>query len=275
MYKHHLYIIENHTNMHVGSGDANFDLIDNQIQRDAITGYPTVHSSSLKGALKEYCKYRHDENEAESFMKHIFGDEEQSGKVRFIDAHLLGVPMRSDSKPYYICTSPKAISEFVGSAKQFGISIVDTKELEKFARYAGTDAAIGNGNAMIETTRAQADSHLNFAVLERYIGSPAAIVPDKEFEKLLKDLPVIARNQLDNGESKNLWYEEVLPRKSRLWTIISEPTHLHHNDTKLANHFSRFGEYLTDDEMIQIGANASVGYGLCSFTDGVKEADDA
>jgi len=267
MYKHHFYIIENHTNMHVGSGDANFDLIDNQIQRDAITGYPTIHSSSLKGALKEYCKYRHDESEAKNFMAHIFGDEKQSGKVRFIDAHLLGIPMRSDTKPYYICTSPKAILEFVESAKLFGISIEEIQELEKFGRYTGANAAIGSGTATIETIDAQANSGINFAVLERYIGSPAAIVPDKEFEKLLKDLPVIARNQLDNGESKNLWYEEVLPRKSRLWTIISEPTHLHHNDTKLANHFRRFREYLTDDEMIQIGANASVGYGLCSFTE--------
>ncbi len=267
MYKHHLYIIENHTNMHVGSGDANFDLIDKQIQRDVITGYPTIHSSSLKGALKEYCDYRHDKSEAENFIPHIFGDDNNSGKVRFVDAHLLGVPMRSSTEPYYICTSPKAISEFVESAKLFGIALQDIDKLKAFADYQGNNAAIANGNTTIETITAQANSQLDFATIESYLGAPVAIVPDKLYEKLLKDLPVIARNQLNNGESKNLWYEEVLPRKSRLYTIISDPEHLHRNDQKLTNHFTRFHGYLTDKEMIQLGGNASVGYGLCRFTE--------
>jgi len=49
-----LYIIEALTNIHVGSGDINFDIIDNQVQKDAITGYPVIHSSSFKGALREH-----------------------------------------------------------------------------------------------------------------------------------------------------------------------------------------------------------------------------
>ena len=275
MYSHHLYIIENYTNMHVGSGNANFDIIDNQIQRDAITHYPVIHSSSLKGAIKEYCKYRHDEVDAENFIKHIFGDEEQSGKIRFVDAYFLSIPMRSNTKPYYVCTSPKAISEFIEYAEEFNINIEDIKELKKFAQYSGDDAIIAKNEAIIETVKAKQNSKFNFRVLEKYVGSPAALIPNKKFDEFLKDLPVIARNQLENGESQNLWYEEVLPRKSRLWTIISEPTHLHRENRKLANHFKRFQSYLTDNQMIQIGANASIGYGLCKFIDINGESQNA
>lgn len=40
--------------MHVGSGDASYTLIDNQVQRDVITGFPTINSSSLKGSLRSF-----------------------------------------------------------------------------------------------------------------------------------------------------------------------------------------------------------------------------
>ena len=67
-------------------------------------------------------------------------------------------------------------------------------------------------------------------------------------------------------ESKNLWYEEVLPRKSKLYTLVSEPTYLNNEDSKkLKNAFIRFNEYLTGSDTIHIGANASIGYGVCTF----------
>ena len=50
------YKIECLTNLHVGSGDLNYNIIDNEVERDAVTGYPIVHASGLKGALKEHFK---------------------------------------------------------------------------------------------------------------------------------------------------------------------------------------------------------------------------
>ena len=40
-----LYIIECATNMHVGSGDASFTVVDNQVERDVITNFPTINSA--------------------------------------------------------------------------------------------------------------------------------------------------------------------------------------------------------------------------------------
>lgn len=266
MFKHKLYLIENKTPMHVGSGDTNFDLVDRQIQRDTLTSYPTIHASSLKGALKEYCTFRHDKKESENFLSHVFGDEDNAGKMRFTQAHLLSVPMRSNIEPYYHTISPKALQELLEIVDLFSLSLADQEALKKIASYSGKDILVATKDAIIEDFTAKHSEDFDFKALENLIGSPAAIVPNETFDALLKDLPVIARNQLENGESKNLWYEEVLPRKSKLYTVISAPTYLNNNDaTKLNNAFERFYSYLGDANTIHIGANASIGYGVTTF----------
>jgi CRISPR-associated protein Cmr4 len=266
MYNNRLYIIENITSLHAGSGDANFGIIDNEIQRDAITDYPTIHSSSLKGALKEYCTHKHNPDDGQNFIPYIFGNEENAGKVRFIDAHLLSVPMRSDLNPYYHCVSPQSIGQLLEFADTFGVSLGQKGVLEKLVAYKGKEIVAKEGTPTIEDETAKTDTSLDLSVLEPLIGSPVALVPNELYAKLLKNLPVIARNQLNNGESKNLFYEEVLPRKSKFFTVISEPSYLHSEDTKpLKNAFKRFNDYLSDNDTIHIGANASIGYGVCTF----------
>ena len=268
MYKNKLYLIENKTSLHVGSGDANFGIIDKEIQRDAITKYPTIHSSSLKGAIREYCTHKHNPADGEKFISYIFGDEENSGKVRFIDAHLLSVPMRSDTEPYYHCFSPKSIAQLLDFADTFSVELENREALSKLAKYKGDDILVKEGTPIIEDEQAKADSSFDLSALEALADGSVALVPNGLYEELLKNLPVIARNQLENGESKNLFYEEVLPRKSKLFTVISEPTYLNKDDeTRLENAFDRFGDYLADKDTIHIGANASIGYGVCTFTE--------
>ncbi len=282
MYKNRLYIIENKTSLHVGSGDANFGIVDKEIQRDTITKYPTIHSSSLKGALREYMTYKlqnpvkrekeedahYSEEEQSRYNKivHIFGDNEQSGKVRFIDAYLLSVPFRSDMNPYYHCVSPKSIGQLLDFADTFSINIEHKDVLEHIALYNGLEILVKEGTPIIEDEKAKSSSEYDFSVLEDLLGLPLALVPNTTYDELLKNLPVIARNQLENGVSKNLFYEEVLPRKSKFFTVISEPTYLNKDDkTKLENVFNDFSAYLTDKDTIHIGANASIGYGVCTF----------
>jgi CRISPR-associated protein Cmr4 len=271
MFTNHLYLIENMTSLHVGSGDTNFGLIDKQIQRDTLTGYPTIHSSSLKGALKEYTTYKCDistktPEEKKNFIANIFGDDDNNGKIRFIDAHILSVPFRSDENPYYCCTSPKALEQLLEIADKLGVVIPNADKLHAFVLAKVETALVRTGTPMIEELKASSAEAFDFDALESLIGSPAALVSNKSFDELLKNLPVVARNSLENGESKNLWYEEVLPRKSKFFTAISIPTYLDNNDSsKLTNTFAQFRDYLTDKDTIHIGANASIGYGVTIF----------
>lgn len=80
-------------------------------------------------------------------------------------------------------------------------------------------------------------------------------INDEEFTMLCGDdnLPIIARNKLDDGTSANLWYEQVLPAETILYAVIQEPK----KDT--------LKQYISD-QLIQIGANATIGYGYCKFT---------
>ncbi len=111
-----LYIIEALTNIHVGSGDINFDIIDNQVQKDAITGYPVIHSSSFKGALREHFR---DKNIDSNLITYIFGNDNtqkdaiQVGAFSFFEAKLLTRPVRSNKKPYFNATSYEILSNLV------------------------------------------------------------------------------------------------------------------------------------------------------------------
>ncbi|MBE6666498.1 MAG: CRISPR-associated protein Cmr4, partial [Ruminococcaceae bacterium] len=93
-----VYYIDCLTNLHVGSGDANFNIVDKEVEKDPLTGYPVVHASGIKGALREAYAKTHTEDDQ---TKRIFGkpatdnETDTGGSYKFFDAHLLYRPMRA------------------------------------------------------------------------------------------------------------------------------------------------------------------------------------
>ncbi len=74
-------------------------------------------------------------------------------------------------------------------------------------------------------------------------------------------LPVIARNYItESGISGNLFYEEVLPRFSRMYFILGYDSFLLNGDKNLIQEFERF--FNNPDNIYQFGANYSIGYGF-------------
>ena len=67
------YILKCITNLHVGSGDSGFSIVDKQVEKDELTGYPMIYSSSLKGALREFLQRKRC-----SEVENIFGGEGNS-----------------------------------------------------------------------------------------------------------------------------------------------------------------------------------------------------
>lgn len=212
-----IWLIIPQTNLHVGNESVvNFTVIDKAIQRDVTTGIPCINSSSLKGAIKEYMTHQKCEN-----IKAIFGstkedrNDSQKGSAVFFDATLLAIPRQKTdgNSPYELVYSTKHVEDFVAKAKALGIDI-------------------------------------NIETLKKNLGVESKDFND--FNDLCSDdnLPIIARNCLENGESTNLWYEQVLPSKSVLATIIEGPEEL---DNAL------------NEKIVQIGANATIGYGYCKF----------
>jgi CRISPR-associated protein Cmr4 len=94
------------------------------------------------------------------------------------------------------------------------------------------------------------------------LGNNIALFHEDDFKELANNLPVIARNHLENGQSTNLWYEEIVPRESRFYFILGFGESNHHEfETKI-----RKG-------IVQIGGNASIGYGFTKIEKIVQEID--
>jgi CRISPR-associated protein Cmr4 len=239
--------------MHVGSGGANYGIVDNLVQRDSISNVPTINASSLKGALREFFKNKWTDDD--SRLKYIFGhdtkrdssNEAGVGHYKFFNADLLVLPVRSNKKPFYRATAEMLVETINNKSTAFNKSILIT------GNYNYTNPTIKEGRSVrLEDWNAKIDSSL---LVDANMGNDVAVFDSTSFKILSKKLPVIARNQLENGESKNLWYEEVIPRESRFVFFVSEAE----------NHQPDFEDVLKD-AIVQIGANASIGYGYCKIT---------
>lgn len=272
------------TNLHVGSGTENIGMVDNLIQRDVVSNLPIIHSSSLKGALREHCNC----NKYQNVIDYIFGSEignaSKGGNYRFFDAHILALPVRSDKVPYLMATCPAVIKQYLKTAELFGLNIKTNEsikdELNSIQPEPKSESESQKPNPIVfnyyvtgariedlkETTSLSKNKTLH-QFIKDIIGADAELVvlSDDDFNTLCDDnhLPVIARNQLNNGESKNLWYEQVLPRFSVLYfPLIADDK----KDEKGNDIFTNFKEYI-EGSLVQIGANASVGYGFCKLKD--------
>ena len=275
-----LYKITTLSNLHVGAGDINFDVIDNQVQRDSISNLPNINSSSLKGAFREHFTEYEDIAQEDgttkkvkktdsNMVKYIFGPDNsdsnshESGAYSFFEAQLLTRPVRSNVKAYFNATSPQIIKNLLDIIENFDIEFDDTikQELEKLSKIKvkkGTSVIFEDiSNTILEDEKA---IFYNFdtSKLKEFLGDNLALFDDNDFQNL--DLPVLARNYLEDGESKNLWYEEVVPKQSTFFFCIAKPTNIDPKDydQKIKGFENRFDN---EGSNLQIGANKSIGYG--------------
>ena len=251
-----LYLINNISNLHVGSGDTNYGVIDNLVQKDVNTGLPTIHSSSLKGALRKYFQEKQS-----NLIDHIFGDENNKpGKWKFLSADLLSRPVRSDKIPYFNATSPEAIKHFIEKAEKLGYKSNVLTELKKFANLnPGKSQPMVfdenlKGAKIEETGWVAVKDDFDVSNIKSLFGDNIVLLNHSDFIEL--ELPVIARNHLENGKSQNLWYEEVVPYDSRFGFFVLTD-----------NNYEKDFNTEIKDNIVQIGANASIGYGLCKIVE--------
>lgn len=294
MYKNEAYIIRTKTNLHAGSGDTNFGIVDKQVQRDSISNLPIINSSSLKGAIRDHFSdllaqtndIAVDSEFVKPFVfKTIFGDEQKNldeedsktysklpkqGLVKFIDAKLLFLPLRSNKKPYYHVTSVETLKNAKEFLENFGINL-NFEEINT----NGKSVVISKEKEFVTVEDVECETlDLDLQKLKDLFNiENLAIFTEEDFNEAVSNLPVIARNKLNNGKSENLWYEEVLPRESILYTLFCYYDNLDSkadssgksDKKKFEMAYKLFEKRLLEDN-IQIGANASIGYGITKFS---------
>lgn len=228
------------TNMHVGNGEVNYNIIDNEVEKDPVTGYPTINSSGVKGALREYFKQR---PELKEDVNDMFGDDtpgkSTQGKIKVLGADMISLAVRASAgeKAFYNVTTNTMAGIVLDKISSLNIQ-VDKKKL--------CDKKQEEESVAVDGIELKKSSMIN-GLYE---------VEDEKFRLLA--LPVLARNKLDNGKSKNLWYEEVVPHHSQFaFAVMAEEA-----DDNLLQKFKAG----VDNQIIQFGGNASIGYGLCKIS---------
>lgn len=272
MYNPSCFLIHCQSNLHAGSGDTNYGIIDKMIQRDPVTKMPCIFSSSLKGALREYFEEGPEKDRTSALTAAIFGKssdpenegtDNSKGNTIFHEAQLIGLPVRSNLKPYFIATSKIALINWLTKSELLGLSFPALRN-EIIALpdtvLKGVPKIIGTAipNLDIEDFANVGSMTATIAELKKYLGDDIVLMNDDDFKEICSDydLPVIARNNLENGESKNLWYEQIVPHQSRfVFYTVTIGTDTFTNSINSIN-----------GKNVQIGANSSLGYGFCKIT---------
>lgn len=245
-FKIYSYLIECVTNLHVGTGGDNFGIVDKEIQRDQVDNVPIIHASSLKGAIREF--FDKSILLDPSLIKKYFGSDKndnvlQQGKLRFFEARLLSIPVRGiGNLSDYSGTSKKLLSDYNKFVSKLDSSILSLSL-----------PTVINENAITEFGNVTLIPSVN------HIGNNIAYFSDEAMNSVLKGLPIIARNSLENGQSENLWYEEVVPRGSKFYFFVAVP------EEETIEFLDKLENEMLNN-VVQIGANATVGYGFCKIS---------
>lgn len=252
----HVYKYTCLTNLHVGSGDVNYNIIDNEVERDPVTGMPIIHASGVKGALREHFTRN---GLAPETVETIFGappknkEAIKAGTYKFLDARFLSRPMRvgnSATKASVNVVSISALNDYLQLLSAFGCNHYGITQIDAIGDDTFGDAQFltnCSGSINVEgekTAPLPAAAAAQILKLKDIVGDDFAVA--KSIDKY--PLPVMSRNCLENGESKNLWYEEVVPHGSVFYQLTITP------DEAM--------ELSLEAEPIQFGGNATIGCGF-------------
>lgn len=266
------------TNLFVGNGDNSCGIIDNQVEKDPILETPIIPSSSLKGSLRDFFENNSDNNIK---ITEIFGSDAKetkntnSGSYSFFTAQLLFRPMRVSDGNFTYCLVTtvdllekmiQMISDLNGDLPcdmQEAIKKVKEKMNNLNDKYGISNKNISVEGYDLEHCEEDVNKDVNKAIdlllniFEKFNlknGVPIVILKPEIFKEI--DLPIVARNQLEDGLSNNLWYEEIVPHESIFYFAIMYPDN---NDS-----FKKFDEELRSN-IIRFGGGASIGYGYCKI----------
>lgn len=270
------YKIQCITNLHMGSGDINYNVIDNEVERDPVTNLPVMFSSGIKGALRDHFR---DLGADKETILDIFGSDinkkpgESSfpGKVRFLTACIMLLPFRAarGKHPYYLVTTKSILQQF-GTMYENLTGKEPANGFQHGLTGINDNEAYGNSGDQVKLedysyNNIQPIPETILSIIRKFVPdqflSQVLIIPDQDFgggnNRVL--LPVLARNCLDEqGISVNLWYEEIVPHDAVFYMpVLSNGAD---GGNTALDGFKSFLSY--DHSLVQFGGNATIGYGL-------------
>lgn len=288
------------TSLHPGSG-SEIGLVDLPVQREKITGFPKIESSSLKGALRStFAASCQDER----LVERIFGPELEkessnasakarsnayAGAVSFTDARLLFFPIRSMKGIFAWVTCPFIISRFNEEMEAYGKIM---ENLDSLRLPAAPENAVASERLVIRSGNNQNivlneytfNVNVNkeclelakkvaswlFGTEDRKFTDRVVVVGDDAFASLVANgTEVNARIKIDpetgTVADKALWYEELVPPETIFYSVCFAGKERGKETDKLMDSETVL-EQITDasnlPEVFQLGGDSTVGRGF-------------
>ncbi|WP_048602203.1 type III-B CRISPR module RAMP protein Cmr4 [Rubeoparvulum massiliense] len=252
------------TSIHAGSGQT-AGVVDLPVAREAVTDYPVIVGSSLKGALRDKAEQQKMESKDE-----VFGMPDFAGAVAVTDGRLLLLPVRSLTGHFRWVTCPYILRRWQRDIQMMGSSsrffIPDPQDDEAYVAIEEESLFLEEFSfraiqkkSEIQAIASELGKLIQHESVRDNLVQSLTIVHDDMFRYFAKyGLSVQARNQLDaeTKESKNLWYEETLPPDTLLYTLILPRL----NEKE---QLARIKKMFAHDLYVRVGGNETIGQGWC------------
>lgn len=297
--KNALLFIHAQTSLHPGTGTA-LGTVDMPIQRERHTGWPMIAGSSLKGVIREHCRPDSVEKSEKEKWCDVFGaesgiDEPQAGAISFTDARILAFPVRSARGVFAWITCKEVIDRLARDSKLAGVPVTWqlTGGLEEGSAVASSNALeiVGEKKLLLEeydfnvSTSAEyakavqdvakwlADNATNDEFTRERLRTHLVVLPDTEFTHFVRHATeVTARIGLDYKTKTvtggALFYEEFLPPETLMYSVVIANKG-RRTKAQLESSASEILKFVTDklppNSILQIGANETIGKGLCAI----------
>ncbi|MGB9823754.1 MAG: type III-B CRISPR module RAMP protein Cmr4 [Candidatus Hydrothermia bacterium] len=274
------------TPIHMGSGQS-ISFVDNVVQRERHTSYPTLWSSGIKGVLREFA-YRAWQDKDK--VNVIFGPEDGSDQyascISITDAKILLFPVRSVKGTFAWITCPfvlkRLVEDLKSVAKDLNISIPFVDDVKVIVGQSSA-LKIDNNQVAFEEFIFDLDNQnadgiakeifnllLQTEFNETFFKKHFAIVSDdvfKDFVNYAVEIRTRIRIDQTTGTVKEgaLFSEELIPSESVFYSLvfISEPynksSNLNSADDILRELHSLFQNGY---QILQLGADETLGKGF-------------
>lgn len=240
------------TPIHMGAGQS-VSYVDNVVQREKHTGFPTLWASGIKGVLRALCMRINNEIIKKEKVEEIFGPEndaeERASIISITDAKILFYPVRSVKGIFAYITCPFVIKKFFNELKILGIlqkyQLFQNSKLEKLELKDDevivdkqSDIKIENDAVGLEefSFKVKNENNLNdfdsFEIIFNsngldfdFIKRHLAIVSDDVFSDFVKySVEIRTRIRIDQKTGtvadKALFTEELIPAESIFYSFI-------------------------------------------------------
>jgi CRISPR-associated protein Cmr4 len=256
------------TSVHCGATSEG-GVIDLPVAREAVTRYPCIVGSGVKGALRSWAG---DAGMSGTDVDKLFGKTDNAGCLLVSDARLLLLPVRSLDSSYRWVTCPYILERLSRDIQRSGAPGLANALLTQPAVDAGSYLGRSLGASLFLEERQF--SHLGevptdiLEVVSNLLPAEAAhtqtrhrlqsqcvVVHDDDFAWFADNsLPVMARNVLDDETkvSRNLWYEESLPPDTLLYLLIAE---------RSSGALADIQPLLVEHPYLRLGGNETTGMG--------------